>query len=191
MNDLSDKTKLRARLRKRRRALYAARPDAAREAAAALPIDRLPPFDWFASYHALGVELDPGPLAARLTKAGGRLALPVTLAADAPLEFRAWRAEDDPVIDAFGVPSPPEAAPTVRPDLVICPLLAFDRAGGRLGQGGGHYDRTIEALRSTGPVFVLGLAYGGQEVDRMAMAPHDQRLDAILTETGYIEIRKD
>lgn len=191
MSNFPDKTKLRAILRKRRRALDAARPDAAQEAAAALPIERLPAFDWFASYHALGVELDPAPLAARLRKAGGRLALPVTLAADAPLAFRAWRAEDEPVIDALGVPSPPDAAPSVRPELVICPLLGFDRAGGRLGQGGGHYDRTLAALRASGPVFVLGLAYAGQEVERLAMEPHDQRLDAILTESGYIEVRKD
>ncbi|WP_312160845.1 5-formyltetrahydrofolate cyclo-ligase [Phenylobacterium sp.] len=191
MNDPSDKAKLRARLRKRRRALDAARPDAARAAAEALPLERLPAFEWFASYHALGSELDPAPLAARLTRAGKRLALPVTLAADAPLAFRAWRAGDVPEIDAFGVPSPPPSAPEVWPGLVICPLLAFDRAGGRLGQGGGHYDRTIEALRARGPVFVLGLAYAGQEVEALDMEPHDQRLDAILTENGYTEVRKD
>ena len=178
-------------LRKRRRALDAARPDAAQAAAAALPLDALPAFEWFASYHAVGSELDPAPLAARLVKAGGRLALPVTLAADAPLIFRAWRTADTPQIDAFGVPTPPPGAPQVTPGLVICPLLAFDKAGGRLGQGGGHYDRTLAALRARGPVFVLGLAYAGQEVEALVMEPHDQRLDAILTENGYTEVRKD
>ncbi|MET3526966.1 5-formyltetrahydrofolate cyclo-ligase [Phenylobacterium koreense] len=191
MSDLSDKAKLRARLRKRRRALDAARPDAAEAAAAALPLERLPAFEWFSSYHALGSELDPAPLAARLMRAGRRLALPVTVAAEAPLIFRAWRADDVPEVDAFGVPSPPASAPQVRPGLVICPLLAFDRSGARLGQGGGHYDRTIEALRAKGPVFVLGLAYAGQEVEGLPAEPHDQRLDAILTESGYIEARKD
>lgn len=191
MNDLFDKAKLRARLRKRRRALDAARPDAAQAAAAALPIERLPAFEWFSSYHAVGSELDPAPLAQRLVKAGGRLALPVTVSADAPLVFRAWRREDEPEVDAFGVPSPPASAPQVRPGLVICPLLAFDRKGARLGQGGGHYDRTIETLRAQGEVFILGLAYAGQEVEGLPSEPHDQRLDAILTESGYIEVRKD
>jgi 5-formyltetrahydrofolate cyclo-ligase len=79
----------------------------------------------------------------------------------------------------------------VRPDLVIAPLLAFDRAGGRIGQGGGHYDRTIAALRTQGPLFVIGLAFAGQEVAELPHEPHDQRLDAILTETAYIEVRKD
>lgn len=70
-------------------------------------------------------------------------------------------------------------------------LLAFDAAGGRLGQGGGHYDRTLAALRARGQVFVLGLAYADQEVEALDMEPHDQRLDAILTETGYTRFRKD
>ena len=191
MNLPSDKTKLRTVLRRRRRALAAAAPDAAMQAAVLAPIERLAPLAWFAAYHAVGSEFDPAPLAARLAKAGGRLAMPVTLAADQPLVFRAQRTGDVPVVDAFGVPSPPPEAPQVRPDLVICPLLAFDRRGGRLGQGGGHYDRTLAALRAQGPVFVLGLAYAGQEVERLDMEPHDQRLDAILTENGYTEFRKD
>jgi 5-formyltetrahydrofolate cyclo-ligase len=64
------------------------------------------------------------------------------------------------------------------------PLLAFDAHGGRLGQGGGYYDRTIAQLRAGGPVFVLGLAYAGQEVERLPAETHDQPLDAVLTETG-------
>ena len=65
-------------------------------------------------------------------------------------------------------------------------MLAFDRRGGRLGQGGGYYDRTLAALRATAwpPAFV-GLAYAGQEVERVPTDEHDQKLDAILTERGY------
>ena len=66
-------------------------------------------------------------------------------------------------------------------------MLAFDRKGGRLGQGGGHYDRTIANLRASKRIFVLGLAYAGQEVEQAPCAEHDQRLDAVLTEDGYIE----
>jgi 5-formyltetrahydrofolate cyclo-ligase len=71
---------------------------------------------------------------------------------------------------------------------VIAPVLAFDRAGQRLGQGAGHYDRTLANLRALRPVFVLGLAYAGQEVEALPAEPHDERLDAILTETAYIEV---
>lgn len=151
----------------------------------------MPAFACFGGYHALGDELDPGPLIRRLVGAGARLALPVADFADAPLIFRAWDSRDVPVPDMFGVPAPPPTAPAVRPDLIICPLLAFDRTGARLGQGGGHYDRTIEALRADGPVFVLGLAYAGQEVEAITAEAHDQRLDAILTENGYTPVTKD
>jgi len=89
------------------------------------------------------------------------------------------------------VPAPPPSASPVHPDLVIAPVLAFDRRGGRLGQGGGHYDRTLARLRRQRPVFVLGVAFAGQEVDAVPMGPHDQRLDAIVTETAYIEVVKE
>jgi 5-formyltetrahydrofolate cyclo-ligase len=83
--------------------------------------------------------------------------------------------------------APVPSAPQSHPDLVIAPLLGFDRKGRRLGQGGGTYDRTLANLRAFGRVFVLGLAYSGQEVDEVPAEPHDQRLDAVLTETAYLE----
>jgi 5-formyltetrahydrofolate cyclo-ligase len=178
-------------MRARRRELAQAVPDAAQRAADHLPLDTLPAFSWFSGYHALGDELDPGPLVRRLAGTGAMFALPVADFADAPLIFRAWDPDDVPGPDLYGVPAPPPSAKVVTPDLIICPLLAFDRAGVRLGQGGGHYDRTIEALRARGPVFVLGLAYAGQEVEALAAEAHDQRLDAILTESGYMRLSKD
>jgi 5-formyltetrahydrofolate cyclo-ligase len=83
------------------------------------------------------------------------------------------------------VPAPLRGAPEHAPDLIIAPLLAFDSRGGRLGQGGGLYDRTIRDLRRRGSVFVLGLAYAEQELETTPMGPEDERLDAILTECGY------
>jgi 5-formyltetrahydrofolate cyclo-ligase len=79
----------------------------------------------------------------------------------------------------------------LEPDLVITPLLAFDLFGGRLGQGGGYYDRTLEALRARKPVVALGLAYAGQQIARAPVEPHDQTLDAILTEKAYTGPQKD
>jgi 5-formyltetrahydrofolate cyclo-ligase len=78
----------------------------------------------------------------------------------------------------------------VAPNLIIAPLLGFDRRGGRLGQGAGHYDRTLADLRKDRPVFVLGLAYAGQEVEAVPIDAHDQRLDAILTETAFMEVAR-
>lgn len=185
----TSKTELRARLRVLRKALALAAPDAAQRAAAHLPLDRLPAFAAFAGYHALGSELNPSPLIRRLAATGAMLTLPVAISREDPLIFRAWDPLDPLLPDVVGVPAPPPSAPRLHPDLVITPLLAFDRQGGRLGQGGGHYDRTLAALRAQRPVFVLGLAYAGQEVDPMGLEAHDQRLDAILTETGYRDLR--
>jgi 5-formyltetrahydrofolate cyclo-ligase len=159
-------------MRRRRRDFAASARDAAKLAAAHLPLERLPLFTVVAGYQAIGSELDPWPVLSRLAATGPVIVFPSVEGSDLPLAFRTNGAE-------------------VTPDLIIAPLLAFDRAGGRLGQGGGHYDRTIEALRSRGPLFVIGLAYAGQEIEAVPREAHDQPLDAILTEIGYIEVRKD
>jgi len=185
----SDKTVLRARLRGLRRRLAAETPDGAERAAALAPLDRLPSFQVFSGYVAQGSEIDPRPLMARFAEIGAQSALPFAASREAALEFRAWDLREPLAPDAFGIPAPAPAAEFATPDLVIAPVLAFDRRGGRLGQGAGPYDRILAQLRSATPVFVLGLAYAGQEVDAIPMEPHDQPLDAILTETGYIEIR--
>lgn len=182
---------MRVEMYARRRALAADAPEAGRRAAAELPLDRLPTFRIVSGYRPQGSEIDPGPLMRRLQAQGALLCLPVSTSRDAPLIFRAYDPQAPLVPDAFGIPSPGADAEELTPDLVIAPLVAFDRSGGRLGQGAGHYDRTLENLRRGGGVFVLGLAYAGQEVARAPAEPHDQRLDAILTETGYIEVRKD
>jgi 5-formyltetrahydrofolate cyclo-ligase len=183
-----DKTALRARLRAARRRLAAEIPDAALRAARSLPLERLPPFSVFAVYQPQGSELDPGPLAEMLRSRGGIAALPVAADRQSPLEFRRW----DPAMrlepDAFGIPAPPALAPAVTPELVIAPVLGFDRLGHRLGQGAGHYDRTLAKLRAAGRVFVIGLAFSGQELDELPAEAHDERLDAILTETGYVVV---
>ena len=185
------KTVLRREMRSRRRRLAKEAPDAAEQAALQLPDRLLGRFAVVSGYHPLGGELDPGPLMRRLRAAGAVLALPVTLDRDAPLIFRRYWPGEPVFPDAIGVPSPaPEAAET-EPDLVITPLVAFDRGGARMGQGGGFYDRTLGALRARRPVFALGLAYAGQEVAQVPHETHDQLLDAILTETGYIPVRKD
>ena len=187
MTDTDSKRELRRKLRALRAELARENPNAAHQAVAHFPRFSL---QTVAGYHPLGDELSPIPLMQALGSTGARLALPVCLDKSSPLVFRLWSPGDALVPDALGVPSPEPTVTPIRPDMVILPLLAWDRTGGRLGQGGGHYDRTLESLRSHGAVFALGLAYAGQEVAEVPLEPHDQKLDAILTETGYIEIKK-
>lgn len=175
---------LRTQLRRLRRELAAARPDAGEEAARCLQDAALPPLRAFAAYLPAGGEIDSGPLALRLMVLGAERLLP-HVSGEGRMRFLSAPPEGPLEPDASGLPAPPQDAEEMRPDLVIAPLLAFDRFGGRLGQGGGHYDRALAELRRTGPVFVLGLAFAGQEVDRLDLEPHDQPLDAVLTEAGY------
>ena len=180
------KAALRVRLREHRRGLHAAQPGAPHELVRTFGAAGLTLPGVAAVYRASGSEIDPEPLAAWLGAREVRLALPVVERRDAVLIFR--EAVEGPyAVDALGLPVPPPHAPALRPDVVFTPLLGFDRKGGRLGQGGGYYDRTLAALRSDGPpVTALGLAYAGQEVDQVPTEPFDQRLDGVLTEKGYL-----
>lgn len=140
-----------------------------------------------ALYRARGGEIDPTRLARALMERSCDLCLPVVEAADAPLVFRAWSPGQALAPDLAGSPAPLADAAVMEPDLILCPLLAFDIRGGRLGQGGGYYDRTL--AKRPGAAFV-GLAYAGQEVDRLPMEPHDIPLHGVLTEVGYTACRK-
>lgn len=190
------KVTLRLDARARRKALMIEHPEAdwmaADQAEAMLAATGRTRPGVVALYKALGAELDPRPLGDTLRKAGWSLALPAAVAPDAPLVFRAWNPGEPLANDLSGIASPLATAEEVRPNLVIVPLLAFDRQGGRLGQGGGHYDRTLEALRGEpSPPAFIGLAYSGQARADLPREPHDQPLDGILTEAGYIAVRKD
>ncbi|MCC2111617.1 MAG: 5-formyltetrahydrofolate cyclo-ligase [Hyphomicrobiales bacterium] len=128
-------------------------------------------------------EIDPRPLMQRLAAAGHSLALPRII--DDLLEFAAYAFGDPLVIGGFGTAVPGPDAPIVDPDLMLVPLSAYDRRGGRLGYGKGYYDGAIARLHAAGrrPITV-GLAFSVQEVDKVPMEPHDRRLDWILTELG-------
>ncbi|MBL8552920.1 MAG: 5-formyltetrahydrofolate cyclo-ligase [Phenylobacterium sp.] len=176
------KDQLRSRMRVARRRLAAEAPDAALRLADYVP-KALRAAAAYGLYHPIGSEIDP-----RGIRLSGEVALPVALARNAALVFRRYAPGDPLVADAFGILAPTGTAPEVAPDIVFTPVLAFDRRGGRLGQGAGCYDRTIAGLRARRPVTVVGVAYAGQELADVPMEAHDERLDAILTETGYIQV---
>ncbi|MDO8296830.1 MAG: 5-formyltetrahydrofolate cyclo-ligase [Caulobacter sp.] len=190
------KAALRRDARARRKALLVEHPEAdwmaADRAGEMLAALGLAGAGTVAIYRALGAEIDPRPLGELLTGRGWRLALPCVEATDGPLAFRGWTPGERLAPDLSGLSAPLVSAPALRPDLIMVPLLAFDRGGGRLGHGGGHYDRTLAALRAEGMAPpAVGLAYSGQEVADLPRERHDELLDGILTEAGYIAARKD
>jgi 5-formyltetrahydrofolate cyclo-ligase len=182
----AEKARLRRRLRALRRDLARDREAASERAAALAPLHLWSKAAMVAGYLAMETEIDPAPLLRRLAAHGATILLPVVEARAAPLVFREAGAPEGLAPDLAGLPAPPSSAAAGVPDLVVTPLLAFDRAGGRLGLGGGFYDRTLRDLRRRGAVIAIGLAFAGQEVARAPMGACDERLDAVLTERGYI-----
>ena len=91
----------------------------------------------------------------------------------------------------MGIDAPVNAAETVQPDVVLVPLLGFDLSGMRLGRGGGYYDRTLAELRARRDILACGVAFHMQMVDKCPSAPHDQALDAVLTEDGLTRFERE
>ncbi|MFK8250324.1 5-formyltetrahydrofolate cyclo-ligase [Ancylobacter terrae] len=143
-----------------------------------------------ALFAPIGSEIATAPLAERLRAGGARLALPVVVGMEDPLQFRFWDA-DVPLIASRGpgkmaIPAPPADAPIMEPDIVFVPLAAFDARGHRLGYGAGHYDRTLAKLRAAKRIEAIGYAFAVQELSRLPDEPHDERLDAVITDAGVI-----
>jgi 5-formyltetrahydrofolate cyclo-ligase len=138
------------------------------------------------SYCAFRDEMNPAPLAEALRAQGHRIVLPVVVGKREPLTFRLYQPGDELVKNFMGIREPVAAAPAVEPDILLVPLLAFDRQRNRLGYGGGYYDRTMASLRTRKPVLALGIAYAYQEVSRIPVGPNDIRLDKIVTELGIV-----
>jgi 5-formyltetrahydrofolate cyclo-ligase len=138
-----------------------------------------------AGYWPLGAEIDPRPLLVALLRAGAEVALPRMGERRGPPQFLQWQPGDRLTPDSFGILAPLPTARVLTPAVVFCPLLAFDRRGGRLGQGGGHYDRILRDLRPFG-VVAMGLAYAAQELEQVPTGPLDAPLDWVLTEAEAI-----
>lgn len=164
-------------------------------ASAALAIAaHLPPLDIklsmvVAGYAPIRSEIDPVQLMQKFAGRGATLALPAISARNASLAFRQWTPGDALVRGMFGISEPPATALEVIPDIVLVPLAAFDRAGHRVGYGGGYYDRTFARLRQLKPVTAIGLAFAAQEIPQVPALSHDVRLDFVLTETDIFDFR--
>jgi 5-formyltetrahydrofolate cyclo-ligase len=144
----------------------------------------LQPHAVVSGFAPLADELRIWPLLRRLSGDGVRLALPVMQGKGLPLVFRAWTPGDAMDSGVWGIAEPKADKPAVDPDILLIPLLAFDRLGGRLGYGGGFYDRTLQGLRARKQVTAVGLGYDEQAVEAVPRLNYDQRLDWVLTPSG-------
>ncbi len=134
-------------------------------------------------YHATADEAPTRAYAKWLSENGRRIVLPWFATRDTPMSFRHWRNpyDDDGLqTGPYTTLQPAADAEALVPDVVFVPLLGFTAECGRLGQGGGHYDRWLAAHAGT---VALGLAWDCQLIDDLPTEAHDQPLNAVITPT--------
>jgi 5-formyltetrahydrofolate cyclo-ligase len=191
VSDIADrKAELRSSAAARRDALEADARKAAAEAIAArafpLPVR---PGTIVSGFMPMRTELNPLPLMKALAEAGAQLALPKIAGRGKPLIMRAWQWGAPLDAGQWGIREPKAEYPEVDPDILLVPLLAFDRQGHRIGYGAGYYDMTIARLRSLKKVTAVGIAFAVQEVSAVPATERDARLDLVLTEHEVVAIK--
>ena len=140
-------------------------------------------------FSPLKSEINPLPLMRRLGRDGAQLALPVVAGRGKPLIMRAFAFGDALASGQWGIREPKPEAGEVAPDILLVPLLAFDRKGHRVGYGAGYYDMTIAKFRALKRITAVGIAYAAQQIDTVPVTPRDARLDLVLTERDVIDLR--
>jgi 5-formyltetrahydrofolate cyclo-ligase len=185
-----EKTELRVAAQARRDALP---PDMRKAAADAIAARAFPlaitPGAIVSGFMPMRSEINPLPLMQKLSEAGAQLALPAVAGRGKPLVMRAWAWGEPLDRGQWGIREPKPEATELEPDILLVPLLAFDRTGHRIGYGAGYYDMTIARLRAIKPVTAIGVAFAAQEVAKVPATERDARLDLVLTERETIDLR--
>lgn len=128
-------------------------------------------------------EPDLRRLVRSLLDGGAAASLPVVIDKGRPLEFWSWRTGDRLRPGVWDIPVPARRK-VARPEVLLVPLLGFDAAGYRLGNGGGYYDRTLAAMTSR--PFTIGVGYELGRLKSIRPQPHDIPMDVIVTEAGAV-----
>jgi 5-formyltetrahydrofolate cyclo-ligase len=184
------KSDLREQARARRDALPAEMRAAAAQVIAQRPFPApIRPGVIVSGFMPLKSEINPIALMRKLADAGAQLALPAVAGRGRPLVMRAFTFGDTLAPGVWGIREPSHDAAELAPDILLVPLLCFDRSGHRIGYGAGYYDMTINRLRSLKPVTAVGIAYAAQEVPEAPVTPRDAALDLVLTEHETIDCR--
>mgnify|MGYP001346609702 CR=1 FL=1 len=100
------------------------------------------------------------------------------------MDFFKWSTIDPLVINKFGIPEP-TSKKMIYPDILLVPLVAFDKHLNRVGYGGGFYDRYIKKIKKRNKVITIGLAFTYQKVKKIITNEHDIKLDFIITEKNH------
>ena len=136
-------------------------------------------------YYPVNFEIDDLALLRKFKKNKFNISLPV-IKKKSQMDFYSWSFSEPLKINKYGIPEP-ENKNIVYPDVLLIPLLAFDKNLNRLGYGGGYYDRLIEKLSKKKHIIKIGLAFSIQEIDKVPINMYDQKLDYIVTNKHIIK----
>ncbi len=139
-------------------------------------------------YLPIRTEIDPLPAMAEAA-AYGLVGVPVIQGKDMALRFSRWQPDCALREGPFGA-CVPQVDDFFEPEILIVPLVAFDSRGGRLGYGGGFYDRTLEMLRRSRPTLAIGFAFDAQQADDLPLETTDQPLDMMVTESRILQFTR-
>ena len=130
-------------------------------------------------YYPVNFEIDSLTLLKKFKKKKFNISLPV-IKKNFQMDFHSWSFSEPLKINKYGIPEP-ENKNIVYPDILLIPLVAFDKNLNRLGYGGGYYDRLIEKLSKKKNIIKIGLALSVQEIDKVPINMYDQKLDYVVT----------
>ena len=136
-------------------------------------------------YYPVNFEIDDLTLLKKFRKNKFNISLPV-IKKNFQMDFYLWSFSEPLKINKYGIPEP-ESKNIVYPDVLLIPLVAFDKNLNRLGYGGGYYDRLIEKLSKKKNILKIGLAFSTQEIDKVPTNMYDQKLDYIVTNKHTIK----
>ena len=136
-------------------------------------------------YYPVNFEIDDLTLLRKFKKNKFNISLPV-IKKNFQMDFYLWSFSEPLKINKYGIPEP-ESKNIVYPDILLIPLVAFDKNLNRLGYGGGYYDRLITKLSKKKKIMKIGLAFSFQKIDRVPINAYDQKLDYIVTNKNNIK----
>lgn len=136
------------------------------------------------AYFPINYEIDCLEILKQLEKSGHKISLPIIRKKN-KMDFFEWSSKEPLLIGKIGIPEP-YPKKKVYPDILLVPLVAFNKYKFRLGYGGGYYDRYIQKIKKIKKILTIGMAFSFQEIKKLPINEHDKKLDFIFTE-NYIK----
>lgn len=180
---MNEKKEIRKKLKLKRAAAFCAHKNHAQDLIANFPF-AIEKNLIIAGFIPFGDEINILPLLKFLENNGAQLCLPRINYEMNEINFHSYQSDDFLEISKFGIKEPAAIKNILIPNWVLVPLLGYDKFGFRIGYGGGYYDRAIKKLRETKNCKFIGIAFKEQEIDKIPIENHDERLDYILNPDG-------